>query len=262
MALWARFEQDGVERFGRLEADGQTILVHEGDMFGSPTPTSESVSLGAVRLLTPTCASQFIGLWNNFRELATKLKQAIPEEPLYFIKAPGSALASGGVIRKPASYEGRVVFEGELGIVVGRRLSDVDEEQAAAGIFGYTCVNDVTAIDLLNKDPSFPQWTRAKSCDSFGPFGPVVATGLPWASLSIRTLVNGRERQNYPAADMILSPERVVSLISRELTLLPGDVIACGTSVGVLPMRPGTTVEVVIAGIGTLSNTFEAEPPR
>lgn len=262
MALWLRFEQEGVERFGKLEPDGQTIRVHEGDMFGSPRPSSESVSLGTVRLLTPTRASQFIGLWNNFRELADKLKQTIPEEPLYFIKAPGSALEPGGVIRKPASYEGRVIFEGELGIVLGRRLSDVGEEEAAAGIFGYTCVNDVTAIDLLNKDPSFPQWTRAKSCDSFGPFGPVVATGLAWSSLSIRTLVNGRERQSYPAADMILSPARIVSLISRELTLLPGDVIACGTSVGALPMRPGTTVEVVIAGIGTLANIYEAEKPR
>lgn len=261
MTLWARFEQDGVERFGRIEADGQTILVHEGDMFGNPTPSSGSVSLDAVRLLTPTAARQFIGLWNNFRELATKLKQTIPEEPLYFLKSPGSALEPGGVIRKPAGYDGRVVFEGELGIVIGRRLSNVGEEEAAEGIFGYTCVNDVTALDLLNKDPSFPQWTRAKSCDTFGPFGPVVATGLDWSQLSIRTLVNGRERQNYPAADMILPPARIVSLISRELTLLPGDVIACGTSVGVLPMRPGTTVEVVIAGIGTLSNTFEAEPP-
>lgn len=260
MSLWLRFEQQGQVRFGRLEADGQTILVHEGDMFAGPTPTTASVSRDAVRLLTPTLARQFIGLWNNFRELASKLKQEIPEEPLYFLKAPGSVLEPGGVIRKPVSYEGRVIFEGELGIVIGRRLKNVSEEEAAAGIFGYTCVNDVTAIDLLNKDPSFAQWTRAKSCDSFGPFGPVVATDLDWSQLSIRTLVNGRERQNYPAADMILSPAAIVSLISRELTLMPGDVIACGTSLGALPMRPGSTVEVVIEGIGTLTNTYEAEP--
>ncbi|HUW38002.1 MAG TPA: fumarylacetoacetate hydrolase family protein [Rhodocyclaceae bacterium] len=261
MALWVRFEQQGVARFGTLEADGETIRVYEGDMFNGPVPSPEPVSLSAVRLLPPTVPTQFIGLWNNFRELAQKQGQAIPEEPLYFIKAPGSLLEPGGAIRKPASYAGRVIYEGELGIVIGRRLRDASEDEAAAGIFGYTCVNDVTAIDLLNKDPSFAQWTRAKSCDSFGPVGPVVATGLTWSSLTVRTLVNGRERQNYPAADMILAPARIVSLISRELTLSPGDVIACGTSSGALPMRPGTTVAVTIAGIGTLTNTFEAGKP-
>lgn len=261
MALWVRFERQGVARFGTLEADGETIRVHDGDMFDAPVPGSELLKLGAVRLLAPTVPTQFIGLWNNFRELAQKLNQAIPEEPLYFIKAPGSVLEPGGIVRKPASYAGRVIYEGELGIVIGRRLRDASEDQAAAGIFGYTCVNDVTAIDLLNADPSFAQWTRAKSCDTFGPFGPAVATGLDWSSLSVRTLVNGRERQNYPAADMILAPARIVSLISRELTLFPGDVIACGTSSGALPMRPGTTVAVTIDGIGTLTNIFEAGKP-
>lgn len=258
MALWVRFEQQGVTRFGTLEADGETVRVHDGDMFDAPTPIRESIKLAAVRLLPPTMPGQFIGLWNNFRELALKLNQAIPEEPLYFIKAPGSLLEPGGIIRKPASYAGRVIYEGELGIVIGRRLKGASEEEAAAGIFGYTCVNDVTAIDLLYADPGFPQWTRAKSCDSFGPIGPVVATGLDWSALTIRTLVNGRERQNYPAADMIMTPARIVSLISRELTLAPGDVIACGTSSGALPMRPETTVAVTIDGIGTLTNTFEA----
>ena len=259
MAQWVRFELDGAIQFGTLEPDGETIRVHEGDMFSHPTPTSASVALTAVRLLNPTQPRLFIGLWNNFRTLALKLGQAIPEEPLYFIKAPGCLLEPGGAIRKPASYAGRVIYEGELGIVIGARLCDASEEEAAAGIFGYTCVNDVTAIDLLYSDPSFPQWTRAKSCDSFGPFGPTVATDLDWSALTVRTLVNGRERQNYAAADMILTPARIVSLISRELTLAPGDVIACGTSAGALPMRPGTTVTVAIAGIGTLTNTFAAE---
>jgi 2-keto-4-pentenoate hydratase/2-oxohepta-3-ene-1,7-dioic acid hydratase in catechol pathway len=131
----------------------------------------------------------------------------------------------------------------------------VDEVQAAAAIFGYTCVNDVTAIDILNADPSFPQWARAKSCDGFGPCGPAIATGIDWSELRIRTLLNGRERQNYPADDMILSPPRIVSLLSREMTLAPGDLIACGTSVGVLPMRAGMTVEIAIDGIGVLRNT-------
>ena len=257
MTWWVRFEQHGNICCGTLDADGRTIRVHAGDIFDKPRPTGETTALGDVKLLAPVHPGKFLGLWNNFRELATKLNQAIPEEPLYFIKAPNSYLAPGGVIRKPATYEGKVLYEGELGIVISKSCCNVNEEEAAACIFGYTCVNDVTALDLLNQDPSFAQWTRAKSCDSFAPFGPVVATGLDWSQLRIRTLLNGRERQNYPASDMILPPAKVVSLISREMTLCPGDVIACGTSVGALPMRPGMSVEVVIDGIGTLGNTYE-----
>jgi 2-keto-4-pentenoate hydratase/2-oxohepta-3-ene-1,7-dioic acid hydratase in catechol pathway len=257
MTLWVRFEQGGKERCGTLEADGRTILVHAGDFLDGPRPTGESTALSEVKILAPLRPGKFLGLWNNFRELAAKLDQAIPEEPLYFVKTSNSYLDPGAVIRKPASYEGKVLYEGELGIVIGKVCRNVGEDDAAAGIFGYTCVNDVTALDLLKKDPSFAQWNRAKSCDTFCPFGPVVATGLDWAQLRVRTVLNGSERQNYPASDMILPPAKIVSLLSREMTLHPGDVIACGTSVGAGSMRPGMTVDVVIDGIGTLSNTFE-----
>ena len=103
-------------------------------------------------------------------------------------------------------------------------------------------------------DPSFPQWARAKGCDTFCPCGPAIVTGLDWSALQVCTLLNGRERQSYPAADMILPPARIVSLLSREMTLEPGNLIACGTSIGVLPMRPGMEVIVVIDGIGTLTS--------
>jgi 2-keto-4-pentenoate hydratase/2-oxohepta-3-ene-1,7-dioic acid hydratase in catechol pathway len=143
-----------------------------------------------------------------------------------------------------------------LGIVIGRRCKNANEAEAAQAIFGYTCINDITALDLIAKDASFAQWTRAKSFDGFGVIGPVVATGLEWRALHVRTLVNGRERQNYPCSDMIFSPERIVQAISQDMTLEPGDVIACGTSLGVLPMKPETIVEVQIAGIGTLRNQY------
>jgi 2-keto-4-pentenoate hydratase/2-oxohepta-3-ene-1,7-dioic acid hydratase in catechol pathway len=154
------------------------------------------------------------------------------------------------------------VYEGELGIVIGQRAQDVDPGQAERIIFGYTCVNDVTALDLITRDPAFAQWTRAKSFDGFGPFGPVIATGLDAATLTVRTLVNGRERQNYRADDMIFTPAEIVSHLSRELTLLPGDIIACGTSLGVGVLKPGSTVTVDIAGIGALENRFEAPPEQ
>ena len=133
----------------------------------------------------------------------------------------------------------------------------MDERDAASYIFGYTCVNDVTAIDILNQDTGFKQWTRAKGFDTFGVFGPAIATDLDPAKLSVRTILNDQERQNYPVADAIFSPTQVISLISREMTLEAGDVIACGTSIGVGTMKPGSTVSIVIDGIGMLTNRFE-----
>ena len=257
MTLWVRYEHQGAAGFGTLDATGR-IQPHAGDMFASPAPSGAVLGLDQVRLLAPVRPGKFVGLWNNFHALAARLGAAIPTVPLYFLKSPGSIQDPDGAIVAPAGYAGKTLYEGELGIVVGRRCADVSEADAAAAIFGFTCVNDVTALDLLNADPSFAQWARAKSCDSFGPCGPAIATGLDWSALRVRTLLNGRERQNYPASDMILPPARIVSLISREMTLEPGDLIACGTSIGALPMRPGMVVEVVIEGIGTLCNRFEA----
>ncbi len=255
MTHWIRFAENGVPGFGQL--DGATVDVYSGDMFDSPQPTGRTVALAAVTLLVPAAAGKMVALWNNFHALAAKLGNPVPAEPLYFIKGNGSYLASGEPIRRPPSYGGKVIFEGELGIVIGRTCRAVSEADAPAHIFGYTCINDVTAVDLLNKDATFAQWTRAKSFDTFGVFGPVVATGLDPLQLSVRTVLDGQERQNYPVADMVFPPARLVSLISQDMTLDPGDVIACGTSIGVGSMKPGSTVAVTIDGIGTLVNRFE-----
>lgn len=255
MTHWIRFAENGVPGFGQL--DGATVDVYSGDMFDSPQPTGRTVALAAVTLLVPAAAGKMVALWNNFHALAAKLGNPVPAEPLYFIKGNGSYLASGEPIRRPPSYGGKVIFEGELGIVIGRTCRAVSEADAPAHIFGYTCINDVTAVDLLNKDATFAQWTRAKSFDTFGVFGPVVATGLDSLQLSVRTVLDGQERQNYPVADMVFPPARLVSLISQDMTLDPGDVIACGTSIGVGSMKAGSTVAVTIDGIGTLVNRFE-----
>jgi 2-keto-4-pentenoate hydratase/2-oxohepta-3-ene-1,7-dioic acid hydratase in catechol pathway len=254
MALWVRFaRQDGRAGFGTLEAG--VIAVHDGDIFAAPVPSGEVLARDAVRLLAHVAPGKFIGLWNNYRALAEKTGAAIPEGPLWFLKAGTSLLDPDGVITPPPAYAGKVLYEGELGLVIGRHCKDADEATAAAAIFGLTVVNDVTALDLLNADPSFPQWARAKSCDTFGPVGPAIATGLDWSGLRVQVALNGRVWQDYPTADMILPPARIVSLLSREVTLEPGDLVACGTSVGALPMRPGMVVEVTIEGIGTLRNT-------
>jgi 2-keto-4-pentenoate hydratase/2-oxohepta-3-ene-1,7-dioic acid hydratase in catechol pathway len=253
--LWVRFARDGREGFGTV-AD-EAITVHAGDMFSGAEPTGETVPLGSVTLLAPASPSKIIALWNNFHALAAKMSMPTPMEPLYLMKAPSCLAAPGATIPRPPSYAGRVVYEGELGIVIGRPCGRVSPEAAGDFIFGYTCVNDITAADLIAADPTFPQWVRAKSFDGFGPFGPVVASGLDPRELSIRTVLNGQERQNYPVADMIFQPHELVSRISHDMTLLPGDLICCGTSLGVGTIKePANTIEVTIDGIGTLTNRF------
>lgn len=251
---WVRFRDGNTIRFGTLE--GERVRVWEGDMFTGATHTDRMFPLADVTLLMPVQPGKVIALWNNFRALGEKLNLPVPAEPLYLLKAPNSYLNPNETIRKPAC-DGKVVFEGELGIVIGKTCKAVAEGHALDHVFGYTCANDVTVADILNRDASFAQWVRAKGFDTFCPLGPVVATGLDPTKLVVKTILNGDLRQDYPISDMRFSVQQLVSLISKDMTLYPGDVILCGTSIGVGSMKPGSTVEVEIAGIGRLRNQFE-----
>jgi 2-keto-4-pentenoate hydratase/2-oxohepta-3-ene-1,7-dioic acid hydratase in catechol pathway len=251
---WLRFNRQGASAFGFVEAD--RVRVCRGDMFSAWEKTEELIALSEIHWEMPCAPTKMIALWNNFHEAAAKFGLAIPEEPLFFLKSANSFCPHNATIPAPKSYSGKVLYEGELGIVIGRQGRDIPVDQAASHIFGYTCVNDVTAYELLKADPSFAQWTRAKSFDGFAPFGPVIATAVDPAALVVRTLVNGKERQNYPVRDMIFSPGQVVSLISRDLTLFPGDVISCGTSLGTGSLPIGSTVDVIIDGVGRLTNRY------
>ena len=256
MAQWIAFTQNGKSGFGQIEGD--RVAVYEGDMFAETRRTNTVLEIKDVVIDLPCRPGKLIALWNNYHAQAAKQNLSIPAEPLYFIKASTSYTAHESNVPAPTAYSGRVVYEGELGIVIGRRCKSVNEEEAKQAIFGYTCINDITALDLISKDASFAQWTRAKSFDGFGVIGPAIATGLDWSALNVKTLVNGRERQSYPCNDMIFSPEKIVHAISQDMTLEKGDVIACGTSLGVLPMKPGTIVEVHIEGIGILRSQYGA----
>ncbi|MEY4267592.1 MAG: hypothetical protein RIS90_2127 [Pseudomonadota bacterium] len=251
---WMRFEHQGATGFGVLEGD--QVRCYQGDMFGTPVATQIQLNVAALTWLPPCRPGKIIGLWNNFRTAAEKNGWAEPLEPLYFLKSPGSAAGHLKAVAVPASYGGRVVYEGELVVVIGKTARAVAVQDAATHIFGYTCGNDFTALELLHRDASFAQWTRAKSFDGFAAFGPTIETEFNPASCHLRTLVGGRERQNYALSDMFFSPLELVSRISHDLTLEPGDLIYCGTSLGVLPLKPGTTVDVVVDGLGTLSNLY------
>lgn len=250
---WVRFSHRGVVRFGTL--DGDRIEVHEGNLFERPVPTGQMLALAEVELKRPVQPGKVIALWNNFGQLAQKLGLATPPEPLYLLKAPNSFADPGSTIPQPED-QGKVAYEGELGIVIGRTARRVPVDRALDHVFGYTCANDVTVPDIITRDASFPQWVRAKSFDGFCPLGPAVVTGLDPRTLRVVTRLNGDTRQDYPISDMRFSVEQLVSLISHDMTLEPGDVILCGTSVGVGSMKPGSTVEVEIGGIGTLVNRF------
>lgn len=255
VAHWVRFRYQNITGFGTLARS--EVDVHEGEMFGKSRATGRRLALSEVELLAPSEPSKIIALWNNFHALAAKLKVAEPDEPLYLLKAPTTATAPNAVVKRPAAYDGKVVYEGELAIVIGRRCSGVPVDEADAFIHGYTCVNDITAADIIGRDASFAQWARAKGFDDFCPFGPAIASGIDPAKLVVRTILNGEERQSYPISDMIFSAQQLVSKISHDMTLLPGDLICCGTSLGVGSMKePVNRVTVAIDGVGELTNEF------
>jgi len=253
---WVRFEHEGAVRIGALSGDDE-IELHDGDLFASPVATGRRVPLAAVRLLVPCVPGKIVGLWNNSRSSAEKQGLSEPAEPLFFLKPSSALVPDGGVIRRPKSYEGAVLYEAELGVVIGRTCKDADAEEAARCIFGYTCVNDVTAFPLIAEDPTFAQWTRAKAFDTFLPLGPAIATGIDLTEASVRATLQGRVRQDYKVSDLFKQPPAIVSALSRCMTLEAGDVIACGTGPGSLPMRPGSTIAISIDGVGTLTNTYE-----
>jgi 2-keto-4-pentenoate hydratase/2-oxohepta-3-ene-1,7-dioic acid hydratase in catechol pathway len=259
VAQWARFRIDGRDGFGILENGG--ILEYQGDMFAAPRATGRSLAAGSFALLSPCIPGKIVALWNNFHALAAKIGKAAPPHPLFFIKSATSVIGPGEAIQRPRGYVGKIVFEGELGIVIGKHAKNVPLAQAGEHIFGYTCVNDVTAMDLLFENGDFPQWGRSKSFDTFGCLGPVIATGFSSAGANLITRLDQVERQNYPLSDMIFAPHELVSRISHDVTLLPGDVIACGTSLGVGSIKDGVTVEVNIDGIGSLFNTLAPANP-
>jgi len=254
MTSWVRFQIGENQSFGQLDNG----LIHEytGELFADNQANGVTYPIDDVELLAPCKPAKIIALWNNFHALAEKQGHEIPEMPYYFLKPSSCVIGPGTPIRSPESYSGRIFYEGELGIVIGRNCKNVNEEEALSFVKGYTCVNDVTAMQLIAEKPAFAQWARAKSFDTFGVIGPCITELADPSALSVKTLLNGRERQNYPVSDMIFSPAQIVSLLSQDMTLEAGDVIACGTSLGALPMKPGMTVEVVIEGIGTLENDF------
>jgi 2-keto-4-pentenoate hydratase/2-oxohepta-3-ene-1,7-dioic acid hydratase in catechol pathway len=236
-------------RFGRIDENSVRELT--GDFASGFTPGAETWPLEDVRLLPPSVPSKIVCVGRNYRAHASELGNELPREPLIFFKPPSSLIATGEPIVLP-SVSKRVDYEGELALVIGRRCSQLADTQSATPfIFGFSCLNDVTARDLQNSDG---QWSRAKGFDTFCPFGPVIETELDLAAARLETFVNGVRKQFGTPSEMIFSLDVIIRWISRVMTLEPGDVIATGTPAGVSSLAPGDVVEVSVTGVGTLRN--------
>jgi len=233
-----RFRLNGQVRGGSLSLEDNRIV-----------SGGEVLAMEDVELLAPCCPSKIVCVGLNYVEHAKELKMKLPEEPILFLKPPSAVIGPGTEIIVPKSSE-RVDYEGELGVVIGKRCKAIAADEAKKHILGYTCFNDVTARDLQQKDG---QWTRAKSFDTFAPFGPWIASIDP-SDADINTRVNGQIRQSSNTADLIFGVPSLIEFISNVMTLEPGDVIATGTPPGIGRLEKGDVVEVEIEGIGVLKN--------
>jgi 2-keto-4-pentenoate hydratase/2-oxohepta-3-ene-1,7-dioic acid hydratase in catechol pathway len=230
--------------------DSKKIQVFSGTPYGRLKTTDLHYNLGDVRLLPPCTPSKIVAVGVNYRSHGEEMDHRIPTEPLLFIKPSTSVIGPEDKIVYPEASK-RVDYEGELGVVIKNRTYRVSKEEAHNHILGYTCVNDVTARDIQTSDK---QWTRAKGFDTFCPIGPCIETELDPNNASLETRLNGEIKQQTSTDNLIFGVYELVSFISHIMTLLPGDVIATGTTSGIGPMQPGDTVEVTIENIGTLRN--------
>jgi 2-keto-4-pentenoate hydratase/2-oxohepta-3-ene-1,7-dioic acid hydratase in catechol pathway len=244
-----RYERGGREQFGVIEGDRVRAL--SAEPWAGGLPEGPPLPLAEVRLLAPVRPTKVVAVGRNYRAHATELGNDVPKEPLLFIKPSSAVVGPGDAIVIPESSK-LVHYEAELAAVMGRTLTRAaGAAEARQAIFGWTCLDDVTARDIQRAEGHF---TRAKSFDTFCPVGPVVDTGVDPLDLTVCCRVNGEERQRGHTRDMVFDPYQLVAFISQVMTLYPGDVVTTGTPEGVGPLKRGDWVEVEVSGIGVLKN--------
>lgn len=242
-----------VERAGELlRAIPTSGSILSGYTTGEPVPGG----LSGAQLLPPVSPSKLVCLGLNYRDHAREMGKPLPEEPMLFMKPSTAVIGPGAPVMLPPGV-GRVDYEGELGIVIGRRAHRVSKAEAWSYVFGLICVNDVTARDLQTKDV---QYTRAKGFDTFAPIGPAIAVGAGPEPRAVETWVNGTRRQRSDTSQLICGLEGLIEFISFVMTLEPGDIISSGTPSGVGPLKHGDSVTVKVEGIGELTNPVRDEP--
>jgi 2-keto-4-pentenoate hydratase/2-oxohepta-3-ene-1,7-dioic acid hydratase in catechol pathway len=251
MAAIGRF-QKGEEIFHAKVVDGELFRLR-GDVFGSPSFEKKPLRAKGVRTLTPVVPSKIIAVGLNYADHARELSLALPSEPLFWFKAATSLIPDGGKIEIPFPNH-RTEFEAELGIVIGRRIRNVTPTSASRYIFGYTCAQDISDRTIQNGES---QWARCKSFDTFTPLGPYVETKIDPHALTIQLFQNGQLRQNSNTNQLVFDCHQLVSFVSTNMTLLPGDIILTGTPSGVGPIYSGDRLEVRIHGLAPLVNSVK-----
>lgn len=244
--------------FFAIERQGQVhrAVLAGDDLFGGYTlgePIAEGLS--GLRLLSPVRPSKLVCVGLNYRDHAAEMKKTLPGEPLLFLKPSSTVLDPGQTIRLPPGV-GRVDYEAELAVVISRRSHRVARARAWEHVYGLTCLNDVTARDIQNREV---QYTRAKGFDTFAPFGPCVATGLGSEPRRVECWVNGVQRQNSSSDQLIFPIDYLIEYITFVMTLEPGDIISTGTPSGVGSLAAGDVVTVKVEGVGELTNSVEDE---
>jgi 2-keto-4-pentenoate hydratase/2-oxohepta-3-ene-1,7-dioic acid hydratase in catechol pathway len=240
--------RNGADGRYAVERDG-TMYWLDGDIFGDYRPGAP-VTEQALRFLAPVRPSKIVAIGLNYKDHAGEMNKPLPEEPLMFLKPATAVIGPEDPIRMPPGV-GRVDYESELAVVIGRRAYRVAAREARDFVLGLTCMNDVTARDLQAKDV---QYTRAKGFDTFAPLGPCVAVGLDGSALGVEGWVNNDQKQASNTRQLIFSIDTLVEFVSFVMTLEPGDIISTGTPSGVGPVKAGDRVRVTVEGIGTLSN--------
>jgi 2-keto-4-pentenoate hydratase/2-oxohepta-3-ene-1,7-dioic acid hydratase in catechol pathway len=243
---FVRFLRQGLPAWGRLEGGRLSLLKAAPWLDGRPG--GETVDAAGMERLCPTEPGKIVCVGINYRDHALEMGHTLPAEPLIFLKPASSLLEAGKPIRRPPGA-GRVDYEAELALVIGKKTGPGDDAKDA--IFGVTCANDVTARDLQKKDG---QWTRGKGFDSFCPLGPSLVRGLDLSDLAVECRVNGVLKQSSRTSQLVFPPEQLVRFVAGIMTLNPGDLILTGTPGGIGPLVSGDSVEVRIQHVGALTN--------
>ena len=233
----------------------EEIEVIEGSLLENHRPTGTHYPLKDVRLLPPAPPTKIICIAHNYRELIQTIGEEFPTEPVFFLKPPSSLIGPDDPVIYPEGAE-RVIFEGELALVIKDKMKDVPENEALNHVLGYTCFNDVTERAMIERYHF--NLTPAKGFDTFGPIGPCLVTDLDPNALDLKTYLNGKLMQEDNTANCIFRIEYILHYLSRIMTLCPGDIVSTGTPQGIAAMQPGDVVEVEIEGIGKLRNTIIA----
>lgn len=248
-----RFFYNGNILYGRVE--GEIVHLWEGNPFSEYTEHKESVPLSLLKALIPVTPSKIVCVGQNYREHIRELGVPVPEKPVIFLKPPSCLIGPDEFILYPPQAA-RVDYEGEVALIIKETMKDIPPEQALRFLLGISCFNDVTERSMSQKDPLL--LTLSKGFDTFGAFGPYLATGLNPDNLRIKTYLNGNLRQDDTTANCVFDVKYILSYVSRFMTLLPGDVVITGTPKGIGPMKPGDRVEVEVEGVGILTNTVKS----